>query len=282
MNGLVGAGLLVYFVYLFAVTMAPFNFQWSGSVVPRFHSSNDFSKYDLAANLFLFLPFGFLMRGLRPGRPLSFGVLLLSAASVSSAIEGVQLFLPERYTAPHDIVTNVVGAAIGFFLADHALQCGWVERMIRDHVKIAAAGLFSYAVILLFIAVYPRIARFQPTSPLAPVFHWILRATPARSFHPTAQAFFLFLTFWPIGVLLALSLGASSWARLGLATGVIGVWFWVMQNTHSRWIFSPFAWGGMRGTTLLAPAIGLLCGRYLSLRLSKLSRHPTHRPVAPS
>ena len=282
MNGLVGAGLLVYFVYLFAVTMAPFNFQWSGSVIPRPQPANDFSRYDLAANLLLFLPFGLLMRGLKSGRPLPFVVLLLSAASVSGAIEVVQSFLPARYVSPQDIVLNVVSAAIGFFLADHALERGWVERMIRHHMKIAAAGLLFYAALLLFIAVYPRIALFHLASPLASVFHWILRATPARPFHPAAQVFVLFLTFWPIGVLMALSLGASSWARLGLAVGAVAMWFWVMQTTRSSVVFVPFAWDGMRRTTVVALAIGLLSGGYLHYQISTLSRHLAHRPVEPS
>ena len=282
MNGLAGMGLLVYFAYLFAVTMAPFNFQWSGSFIPRPHPLNDLSRYDLAANLLLFLPFGLLMRGLKSGRPLSFVVLLLSAASVSGTIEAVQSFLPARYASPHDIVINVVSAAIGFFLADHALERGWADRILRHHMKIAAAGLLFYSALLLFIAVYPRIARFYPASPLASIFHWILRATPARPFHPAEQAFVLFLTFWPIGVLLALSLGASSWARLGLAVGAVGAWLWVMQTARGSGVFIPFAWGGMRGTTVVALAIGLLSGRYMSRRLSTQSPHPPHRPLEPS
>jgi len=277
MNGLIGAGLLVYFAYLFAVTMAPFNFQWSGNVIPRPHPSNGFSRYDLAANLLLFLPFGLLMRGMRFGRPLPLVVLLLVAAGVSGTIEGVQSFLPARYASLQDIGLNVASAALGFFLADHALASGWIDRIVRHHVKIAAAGLFLYAAILLFIAVYPRIAWVYPANLLAPVFRWILRATPARPSHRIAQDFVLFLTFWPIGVLLALSLGGASRARLGLVVGSVGAWLWVMQTARNSGVLSPFAWGGMRRITMFSLLIGLLSGLYLRQRLSTLSHLP-HRP----
>jgi len=282
MNRLVGTGLLVYFAYLFAVTMAPFDFQWSDSIIPRPSPSSDLSRYDFAANLLLFLPFGLLMRGLRAGRPFPFVVILLSAAGVSGAIEMVQSFLPARYASPHDIAINVVSAALGFFLADHALERGWADRMVRHHVKIAAIALFFYAALLLFIAVYPRIAPFYPANPLTRVFHWILRATPFRPFHPGAQDFVLFLTFWPIGVLLALSLGASSWARLALAVGWVGVWLWAMKTPRSSGVFMPFAWNGMQGTTVLALVVGILSGGYLHQRLSMRAPLPPERSVGPS
>ena len=275
MNGLAGTGLLVYFVYLFALTMAPFDFHWSDSIIPRPRPSSDLSRYDLAANLLLFLPFGILMRGLRADRPFPFVVILLSAASVSGAIEVIQSFLPARYASPHDIALNVVSAALGFFLADDAMRRGWVDRMLRHHVKIAVAGLFLYAVLLLFIAVYPRTASFYPADPLARVFHWILRATPARPLQPVWQDFVFFLTVWPIGVLLALSLGASSRTWLGLAIGLVGAGLWTIQTTRSSGILLPFAWEGVQGKTVFTLAVGFLSGRSMSRRLLMLSHRPS-------
>jgi len=88
-------------------------------------------------NLLLFVPFGWVM-GRRWGVPTALGWGL----AVSAGIEGLQLFIPGRFTSAADLLANSVGAGFG----------AWVARRPRLPVGLAVTGatvaLFSPGVLL--------------------------------------------------------------------------------------------------------------------------------------
>ena len=97
-------------VMVLLMTLAPFRFR----VPHRFLIYLNGSWKDMAANVLLFIPLGFLYRlsrrkrgGTLCLREFAFGFLL------SATIEAAQLFLPKRYTQVTDVVTNGLGAWAG-------------------------------------------------------------------------------------------------------------------------------------------------------------------------
>lgn len=117
-----GSALLSYLVgVLLLLTLAPFRFAQPA----RFDVLLSGPWSDVAANVVLFLPLGFVYRLGRPDgsrgvlRALGFGLLL------SGFIECVQLFEPDRYSSLVDVATNALGAALG------AALHGYAQRRLR-------------------------------------------------------------------------------------------------------------------------------------------------------
>ena len=102
------------------ITLVPFAFRWPDEVRVLVWSATPWrTAFDVVANVALFLPLGFLYAltraaDERPARP---RVVLLQAlllgALASALVETVQLFEPERYPSPVDVVTNALGALLG-------------------------------------------------------------------------------------------------------------------------------------------------------------------------
>jgi hypothetical protein len=76
--------------------------------------------FDIAANVALFVPLGFLYRLARPPGdrlPLAAaGRVLVLGLALSAAVECAQLFEAERYASPVDVLTNGIGALLGAWL----------------------------------------------------------------------------------------------------------------------------------------------------------------------
>ena len=71
---------------------------------------------DVALNILLFVPFGFLfMWAGYPSAKRSVSAVLMSAA-LSISVEFFQVFCHNRIPSATDVVTNVIGAAAGVFL----------------------------------------------------------------------------------------------------------------------------------------------------------------------
>lgn len=109
-----GKALLVYMVFMvFLITLFPFDFR-----IPARIQIKIFTNFsDFIANIFLFIPIGFLFKlSSRPDK----NVLCLNAfflgISLSIAIEFTQLFIPGRYTQVIDVINNGVGAWLGAIL----------------------------------------------------------------------------------------------------------------------------------------------------------------------
>ena len=69
-----------------------------------------FKIVDVILNVALFLPIGFLRRGLgQAGRRVGWRAVA-AACALSTLVEFIQVFLPGRYPSPVDVVTNTAGA----------------------------------------------------------------------------------------------------------------------------------------------------------------------------
>ena len=71
---------------------------------------------DVVANIFLFLPFGYLFAASHPRR--GYALLLATAAAISLTAESLQVLSPARYPSATDVVVNTGGAFLG----------GWLRR----------------------------------------------------------------------------------------------------------------------------------------------------------
>jgi VanZ family protein len=134
--------LLGYLILVTAViTLSPFDF-----AVRRFRISLSLVPADIVANIALFLPLGFLGRGLTIGWARSGRRVVLIAALCSLAIETAQLFLRRRYAGPIDIMSNTAGAWLGVLARD------WIERWALWHPRLVGRiGLDVPLVGLLYL-----------------------------------------------------------------------------------------------------------------------------------
>ena len=120
--------LLLYFLGIIGViTLAPFRFTRPEHIDVFLNGG----WFDIVANVFLFIPLGFLYPLTRPveDEPSPLRVFLLGLA-LSAFIETTQAFEPERYTSLLDVLTNGAGAAAG------ALLVRAVTRRIRVNAKL--------------------------------------------------------------------------------------------------------------------------------------------------
>ena len=135
--------LVGYFVLVTAViTLSPFDFS-----PRRFHLHVRFVPSDILANIALFLPLGFLGRGLA-GSSARGGHVVLLAAVCSLLLETAQVFIRGRYVSPIDMLSNTCGAWLGVVLRD------WLERWSRWHPRLVGRiGLDVPLVGLLYLLV---------------------------------------------------------------------------------------------------------------------------------
>lgn len=136
--------LLGYFsLVTLVITLAPFDFSLRG-----FELSWMMPPSDMAANVALFVPIGFLLRSLgrRDLRPAWRDLACAAAFSVS--VETAQIFIAGRFVSPIDVATNAGGAYLGILLRDR------IERwsVWRPHV-VGRAGLDIPLVGLLYLLV---------------------------------------------------------------------------------------------------------------------------------
>jgi VanZ family protein len=135
--------LLGYFILVTAViTLSPFDF-----APRRFRLSLTLVPSDVVANVALFLPLGFLGRGL-VSRSSRGGRLVWLAAACSLLIETAQIFIRGRYASPVDVASNSAGAWLGV-----ALRSG-LERWALWHPRLVGRiGLDVPLVGLLYLLV---------------------------------------------------------------------------------------------------------------------------------
>jgi len=117
--------LLGYFVLVTAViTLSPFDFS-----LRRLRIDFRLVPSDIVANIALFVPLGFLGRGLVSGAGRE-GRVVWVAAACSLLIETAQIFIRRRYVSPIDLVSNSCGAWLGVVLRD------WLERWALWHPRL--------------------------------------------------------------------------------------------------------------------------------------------------
>lgn len=96
------------------------------------------SAADVLANVFLYMPLGFLSALGRSLRTIP--VILLAALLLSLGVEILQAFLPERVASWLDVATNVFGAGVGAVLATSAAMTHWLDRGWRRHPALRLPG----------------------------------------------------------------------------------------------------------------------------------------------
>ncbi len=126
MNQRIVSFLFGFFTFLiYYNTLIPFSFDYSVADLPQLLNHIDWvpelsgkrglSLTDVVGNIFLFIPFGFLLYMLLNYRGKLQPILtaIFFGALVSLSVEFIQLFIQSRNTAPHDIINNVLGSWLG-------------------------------------------------------------------------------------------------------------------------------------------------------------------------
>jgi VanZ family protein len=212
------------------------------------------SAADVLANVFLYMPLGFLSALGRRLRTVP--TILLAALLLSFGVEILQAFLPGRVASWLDVATNVFGAGVGAVLATSAAMThlpdgGWCRnlawRLPGDRVAwlgIAALAAWGCAQLIPFVPsreVSDLKARLQPLWHMLqgarPVDLWrgavyaaataaltITGASVLRICHRGGAAAVCLLAVLPLKVLVAgrpLSPEALAGTCVGVALGVV-------------------------------------------------------------
>ena len=141
--------LLGYFVLVTAViTLSPFDFS-----PRRFRVHVRLVPSDILANIALFVPIGFLGRGLVSSSARGARVLWF-AALCSLLIETAQIFIRRRYVSPIDVVSNSCGAWLGVVLRDRLERWAfWHPRLVgRIGLDVPLVGLLYLLVPQLWLS----------------------------------------------------------------------------------------------------------------------------------
>ncbi len=147
---------LYMLIIILLMTLMPFNFR----IPDKFVLFMKIEIWDFIKNIFLFIPIGFLHR-LSGKRNLSPSCLkeLLMGIVLSSLIEFLQLFLPDRYSSLADILSNGIGAFAG----------GWICMIISRRLN-------EKNVLKLFTLELPLMSIIYLLSPLL-CFNGLLNST---------------------------------------------------------------------------------------------------------
>lgn len=134
--------LLLFFAFTLYNTLIPFNFHFDTTVFQnllkigqgpgllyRFATN---SKTDIAGNIILFMPLGFLLYLWRCQRklhaPIVYSVII--GFIFSLLIEFIQLFFKDRISSPIDLINNTLGTGIGAFCA-HVYMRIFADRITK-------------------------------------------------------------------------------------------------------------------------------------------------------
>lgn len=124
--------LIASLVFVFVATLAPFDFVIPERVsleiiIAQFQYVSGVKDY--WRNILFFIPFGISLARILPQNQLSAGAIfslsLLASLGLSTTVETLQFFLPERVSNFTDIATNTLGGGLGFLLY-------WWRREIID------------------------------------------------------------------------------------------------------------------------------------------------------
>lgn len=147
-------GFVIYTVGIFFLTLIPFRFR-----PPELHhfpwpiGPSQFENFDLWANIFFFVPFGFLLHFLLPKKNLYHSVwkVLVIGGGVSFIIETLQIIIPARFPSFSDILANGVGAGlgalIGIFFESKNILFYWAPH----RQKIVVGSFLLYATFLFLL-----------------------------------------------------------------------------------------------------------------------------------
>lgn len=153
-----------------------FDFVWDGRIPFERVTWRPLNFRDVPINVLLFMPLGFGLAGWlakRAGterRPPGAGLVLLICLILSAALEAAQLFLPDRVPSLADILTNGIGALLGYGFY-RSWEMGFGRALERYATRRnLLAGLAVYALGVTLLTVYlnhsVRLSNWDDTFPL--------------------------------------------------------------------------------------------------------------------
>lgn len=124
----------LFYVSIFSIlflTLLPFDFEkpqqsYLQEIYTGFGHHSD--PFDLFGNLLLFVPFGFALSGILERRKLGLGkgaiakrlemsiAVSIASLALSTTVEILQVFLPERAATSIDLISNTISGILGFLL----------------------------------------------------------------------------------------------------------------------------------------------------------------------
>jgi glycopeptide antibiotics resistance protein len=163
----------VYLLYVSTLTLSPFQFSWASEWGASFFSLQHVGGVDIFLNIVGFSVFGIILYWLRPGMEralLKLCVALCCAGMLSTIIECLQVYVPERHAQAMDVVTNMVGGGIGFLSASYVHHNSWHLRLARLKNTLAIISIFIYvtgAFIVFMVTAMPQsLDSWDPSFPL--------------------------------------------------------------------------------------------------------------------
>lgn len=131
------------------VTLLPFQFAWPQTWYIRVGTY----PLDFVLNVVLFVPLGFLYRMVTPRVRGSMALIVLNAALLSFAIEGMQLFDAAREATVLDVVANALGAAVGVLAWDRVARSAQLSGRVIGWLglEMPLMGLVYLLVPLLWV-----------------------------------------------------------------------------------------------------------------------------------
>jgi VanZ family protein len=151
------------------LTLFPFRFDFT--IGNPLHSSpfllgasvKHVQSLDFFLNVLLFVPFGFgvyaqLRKRSAGRRAVLLAVVLAAGAITSYIVELLQIYIPPRNSGWDDVISNTVGAAVGFFLFDRWGEL-WLQRLstwekrAETWVSLRGAWIFLLVYLGFFLAV---------------------------------------------------------------------------------------------------------------------------------
>jgi len=164
-----------YLVLLAAVaTLAPFELTWPERWVIDWGLRRD----DMALNLLMLLPLGFVCRLGAGARDRAGWRGLLLGLALSVGVELLQLFLPARFANPFDVLANAAGAWLGALL--YASMRAWIDARLLSVLR-ARPPLAALPIALLPALWLDGLALYTPARGLLAVLLGIAGASVAAA-----------------------------------------------------------------------------------------------------
>ena len=142
---------IAYTAIIFFLTVIPFRFR-----SPEIHhfpwpiGPSQFEYFDLWANIFFFIPFGFSLHFLLSSTSHYHSVwkALLIGCGVSFTIETLQIIIPARYPSFSDLFANTLGSGLGAFIGIFFETRNIPLYLLAHRKKIVLAVALLYTVFL--------------------------------------------------------------------------------------------------------------------------------------
>ncbi len=167
------AGFLLGVAAILYLRLIPFSFVWPGHVPFERITWRPLNLRDVPLNVLLFIPFGFGLSGVLVRRGRRSGIwprVLLIGLALSTMLETLQMFMPERVPSPADVLANGIGALLGYGLY-RAWAMGFgraLDRYATRRNLILGLTLYALGAALLTAYLYRsvRLSNWDASFPL--------------------------------------------------------------------------------------------------------------------